>query len=309
MFIKLDLAKAYNRVSWEFLGRVLLAFGFDMEWVDWILNYVTSPSFFILINGEPTELFSASRGLRQEDPLSPHLFIIMAKGLGRFIKLQAKQGLVHGWKWNNNILVYTHLQFVDDTGLMGLATMNEARNSRMILDTYLKAFGQQINEGKSSIYFFNTAQPIQLKIARILRFQIGSLPLIYLWVPLALGTQLKEYWQGLLEKIWSKVSHWTHQWPSSAKRVILLKTVIQALPIYRCLVQAPPIGVMKEFDALSHQFLWSRNLFSSKWSLVNWDMVCLPKFAGGLGLKCMALGIKALATKLYWRWCNNQDQD
>ena len=35
----------------------------------------------------------------------------------------------------------------------------------------------------------------------------------------------------------------------------------------------------------------------------------MPKFVGGLGLKCMALGVKALATKLYWRWCKNQDQD
>ena len=43
MFIKLDLAKAYDRVSWDFLGHVLLSFGFDVEWVDWILSYVTSP--------------------------------------------------------------------------------------------------------------------------------------------------------------------------------------------------------------------------------------------------------------------------
>ena len=123
--------------------------------------------------------------------------------------------------------------------------------------------------------------------------------MIYLGVPLALGTQRKEYWQGLLDRFRSRVSHWTHRWLSSTGRVILLKTVIQALPIYRCLVQTPPIGVMKDFDALSRQFLWSGNLLSSKWSLVNWDIVCLPKFAGGLGLKCMALGVKALEEKLY----------
>ena len=144
-----------------------------------------------------------------------------------------------------------HLQFVDDTGLMGLATINEARNFRMILNTYLKASGQKINEGKSSIYFFNTPQSIQLRIARILRFQVGTLPLIYLGVPLALGTQLKYYWQGLLDKFRNRVNHWTHRWLSSAGRVILLKTVVQSLPICRCLVKTPPTGVMKEFDALS----------------------------------------------------------
>ena len=112
-----------------------------MEWVDWILSCVTSPSFSVLINGEPTDLFSTSRGLRQGDPISPYLFIIMAEGLGRFIKFQAAQGIVQGWKWHNDIPAYTHLQFVDNIGLMGLATINEARKFRWILDTYLNAFG------------------------------------------------------------------------------------------------------------------------------------------------------------------------
>ena len=66
----------------------------------------------------------------------------MVEGLGKFIKFQAVQGIVQGWKWHNDILAYTHLQFVDDTGLLGLATINEARNFIWILDTYLKASGQ-----------------------------------------------------------------------------------------------------------------------------------------------------------------------
>lgn len=66
---------------------------------------------------------------------------------------------------------------------------------------------------------------------------------------------------------------------------------------------------MTEFDALSHQFLWSGSFLSSKWSLVKWDFVCRPRHAGGLGLRSIALVSKALAAKLYWRWCNSQDQD
>ena len=59
-FMKLDMAKAYDRVSLEFLQNILLVFGFVEEWVNWVLSCVTSPSYSILVNGEPSDLFSAS---------------------------------------------------------------------------------------------------------------------------------------------------------------------------------------------------------------------------------------------------------
>ena len=81
---------------------------------------------------------------------------------------------------------------MDDTGLLGMARISEAVNFRKALDIYLKASGQKINEDKSSIYFFNTPQIIQNRIARILRFQIGSLPLMYLGFSLSLDAQWKD---------------------------------------------------------------------------------------------------------------------
>ena len=160
MFMKLDMAKAYDQVKWEFLQKVLLTFCFAEEWVNWILSCVTSSSFSVIINGEPSNLFTASRGLRQGDPLSPYLFIIMVEGLGIFINSQVGQGLIHGWSWNDSLPSYSHHQFVDDTVLMGMARVSEAINFRRALDIYLKALGQCINDEKYFIFFFNTPQPI-----------------------------------------------------------------------------------------------------------------------------------------------------
>lgn len=88
-----------------------------------------------------------------------------------------------------------------------------------------------------------------------------------------------------------------------------MKIVVHALPMYRCFVQSSPSFFVREFNALSHQFIWFGSLLSAKWSLVKWEFVCRPKHVGELGLRSMALVCKALAAKLYWRWCNNQDQD
>ncbi|XP_057832950.1 uncharacterized protein LOC131043736 [Cryptomeria japonica] len=113
MFIKLDMAKAYDRVRWSFLQKILQAF----------------------------DLFGAARGLRQGDPLSPYLFILMAEGLGRLIKSQVSQGGIQGWKWGHDIPPSSHLQFVDDTSLMGAARIQEAASFRRDLDIYVKASG------------------------------------------------------------------------------------------------------------------------------------------------------------------------
>lgn len=75
---------------------MLIAFGFDHNWVRWVIALVTSSSFPILVNGTPSKISSPSKGLRQGDPLSPILFIIMMEGLGRAIKHTKSLGKVKG---------------------------------------------------------------------------------------------------------------------------------------------------------------------------------------------------------------------
>ena len=61
-----------------FLQHVLSSMGFLDNWISLTMNYVTSISFSVLINGSPCKVFKPSRSLIQGDPLSLYLFILCA---------------------------------------------------------------------------------------------------------------------------------------------------------------------------------------------------------------------------------------
>ena len=86
LLLKLDLSESYDWVDWTFLGSVLQAFGFDHEVRKLISQLISTSTLAILVNGAPSNFFKPLRGLRQGDPLSPILFIIMAKCIGRLIE-------------------------------------------------------------------------------------------------------------------------------------------------------------------------------------------------------------------------------
>ncbi|KAK2445690.1 hypothetical protein QL285_016592 [Trifolium repens] len=86
MMFKVDFERAYDTVSWRFLEGMMSKMGFSEGWLRWMRACIFDSTMSVLVNGSPTVDFKVARGLRQGDPLSPFLFLIVVEGLAGLMR-------------------------------------------------------------------------------------------------------------------------------------------------------------------------------------------------------------------------------
>lgn len=119
--------------------------GFSRAWVKWIHACVSSTHFFVLINGSPCGFFSSSKGLRQGDPLSPFLFILLVEAFSWAIRAIILNGSWRGVTIPNVPHPISHCLFADDTLVFGHASLAKAKVIKNIIDNYSTFSGQKVN--------------------------------------------------------------------------------------------------------------------------------------------------------------------
>ncbi|GKV26298.1 hypothetical protein SLEP1_g35629 [Rubroshorea leprosula] len=208
---KADFEKAYDCVDWGFLDWMMDSMGFGDKWRKWIRECLSTARISVLINGSPTKEFSASKGLRQGDPLSPFLFLLVGEGLCGMVKKAECEGLLRGVEIGRGGVVLSLLQFADDTVFIGKA---DAENVRVVKAILLWCWRHvTLWGGQGAFYILGLASRRNSREEKVLEVSARSVsskachlekPTTVLWRPdylNKLGDGLDSLWKRV---IWGK---------------------------------------------------------------------------------------------------------
>lgn len=114
MALKLDFNKAYDGVEWDFVEALMNKMGFHATWVNWVMQCISNVKFTIMVNGKARVQVRPKRGLRQGDPLSPYLFVLVKDVLSKMISKACEEKQLSGARFNRNCPTLSHSFFADD---------------------------------------------------------------------------------------------------------------------------------------------------------------------------------------------------
>jgi len=233
MILKVDLSKAYDRVSWDLLRLILCQIGVPYGVIKWIMACVTTTNYVVLVNGSPTRFFKAGRGLRQGCPLSPLLFLLLIEGLSKMISGCKERGTFQGINITKSLAI-THLLFVDDIVIFGSHSCREWEILSEVFKTFSLASGMIINYEKSVLIPHNISQHIQAHIHTLFPTRTGSFDtgLKYLGYFIKPNKYCVSDWKWLLNKVDHRINTWCNRHLSLGGRLTLLTSVLSAIPVY-----------------------------------------------------------------------------
>ncbi|GJT67739.1 RNA-directed DNA polymerase, eukaryota, reverse transcriptase zinc-binding domain protein [Tanacetum coccineum] len=229
LIFKVDFEKAFDSISWNYLIHILDSFGFGNKWCSWIKACLNSSRASILINGSPTSEFSIKRGLRQGDPLSPFLFILVMEGLHNAFEEAVGNGLITGVNIKNSTINVSHLFYADDVIITTDWNAKDMDNIIRVLHVFYLASGLKINIHKSNIYGIGVNKDEVLSMASNAGCIAGDIPFNYLGLPIGSNMKSIASWKTLVDRFHMRLSSWKANLLSIGGRLTLIKSVLGSL--------------------------------------------------------------------------------
>jgi len=304
ILLKLDISKAFDSVSWPFLLEVLQRRGFGPVWRNMICGLLSSSSSRVLLNGVPGEVIYHRRGLRQGDPLSPMLFILVMDVLNSLIEKASSEGLLQPLSTRN--IHHRVSLYADDVVLFLRPVAADLQMVNALLHLFGTATGLRTNIQKCSISPIHCSDDVLAEVMDHFPCEIQNFPCKYLGLPLSLKKLTRAQLQPLIEKVAGRLPGWKADLMSRAGRATYVQSVLTSILIYYAIALDLPPWCLKAVEKFCRNFLWrGRKEINGGHCLITWPKVSRPKELGGLGI--LDLQKFGWALRMRWLWLGKTD--
>ena len=249
IMVNIDFEKAFDSVNWEFMLLTLEKFNFGPSLVKWVKTIYKNISSCVINNGHTSKYFDVRRGVRQGDPLSPYLFVLIVEIMANKIRQERH---IEGIEINHGETKL--LQYADDTS--GL--VNNLKSAKCFLKT-VNEFGQfsglTMNVQKTECMWlgsnrFNKTKPLGV--------QWPDRPLRILGVYFCYDQDAcdKVNFLDRIDKAKRILNWWTSRNLTLYGRIQIIKTFVMSQFMYVSSVICTPPDVINMVNKLVFKFIW-----------------------------------------------------
>ena len=264
--ILIDQSKAYDRVEWTWLKKVLKQFNFGDRFISWIFMLYAQAKSTVMTNGFMSETIPVKRGLRQGSPLSSLLYILQAEPFAQSVRSSDK---IMGIKLAEKEVKIS--SYADDTQIF-VKNEQSIKEVHHLLDLYSKSSGAKINHKKTEgILLGNMKGENNIKWTKE---QVKSLG-----IPQGLNENLEDYWEKIKQKIQRKLDMWKRRHLTMQGKVQVIKTIGIGSVTYAAGLKCIPEKKLKEINTILWNFVWNDKTEQVK------RTICMEnKENGGIGM-------------------------
>ncbi|GKE24724.1 putative RNA-directed DNA polymerase, eukaryota, reverse transcriptase zinc-binding domain protein [Tanacetum coccineum] len=205
--LKVDFERAFDTLNWSFLDSIMAQMGFSSKLRNWISACLHSAFTSILVNGSPTPEFKLEKGLRQGDPLSPFLFILVVEDLNVVLEEAKNRHIFKGVEVGRDKVNVLHLQFADDAIVLGDWSYSNIKNLSSILTCFHIASGLMVNFNKSQLFGIGVNNKYLNSLAPSIGCQPSHFPCTYLGLPIGAKMSRSANWTPIIDRFLKRLSN------------------------------------------------------------------------------------------------------
>lgn len=287
LMLNIDFKKAFDSVNWEFMLKVLEAFGFQEGICNWIKTFYKNIKSCALVNGQISSWFEIERGCRQGDPLSPYLFILCAEILAIMVRENKD---VQGIEINN--VEHKLSQYADDTEFFLAGDKKSFETCMNLLELFGRKSGLQLNVGKTSAVWLGSRKNSNIRYMDHLNLEWNPqrFKILGIWFTNDLKNCSKINHDEKLADVKHLFNVWAKRQITPLGRIAILKSLILSKLIHLwMLLPNPPDSFFKNLQRCCYKFVWN-----SKTDKINRNTAHKNIKNGGLGLPELKTFAKSL---------------